>query len=100
MKLILLAVAGMVAAIAVWVSTTAGAAAMVGCYVGCVAPTSVPVEPPGPVVHAVSLAPPSSASSTSSSLPFTGTDVIELVVIAVVLIAMGWAMARRRRSLG
>lgn len=98
MKRILLAGMGMVTAIALWIPTTAGAAGMAGCYVGCVAPTSVPVQPPSPVVHAVSVTPPS--SSTSSSLPFTGTDVIELAVIAMVLIALGWAMARRRRALG
>jgi len=108
MKRLLLAVTGVVIALAMWVPTTAGAAGTVGCYTGCVAPTSIPVQPSGPVVHAVSVTPPSpasastSASSTagSSSLPFTGADVAELAVIAMVLIAAGWAMTRRRRALG
>jgi hypothetical protein len=115
MKRMLLAVTGVVVALAMWVpatAATAGAAGTVGCYVGCVAPTSIPVQPSGPVVHAVSVTPaasvtPPSPVSTSastalgsSSLPFTGADVVELAVIAMVLIAVGWAMARRRRALG
>lgn len=78
------------------VPSTAGAAAVTGCYVGCVTPTSVPVEPPAPAVHAVSVEPPS--SSPSSALPFTGADVAELAVIAAVLIVAGWALTRRRRT--
>lgn len=101
MRRILLAVAA-VAALALWVPTTAGATPVVGCYVGCVSPTSVPVQPPGPAVNAVSVNPPNPSGSSgalgSSSLPFTGTDVIELGVIALVLLAIGWAMSRRRRA--
>ena len=106
MRRILLAVTAMAAALAMGIPATAGAAPTVGCYTGCVAPTSVPVGPRGPVVHAVSVTPPPSSASGassltgSSSLPFTGADVIELAVIAVILIAVGWAMARRRRALG
>ena len=40
----------------------------------------------------------SSSALGSSSLPFTGTDVIELDLIALVLLAVGWALARRRRT--
>ena len=103
MRRIVLVVAAMATALALWVPTTAGATAEVGCYVGCVAPTSVPVPPTGPAVHAVSVNPPAPSGSSSalgsSSLPFTGTDVIELALIALVLLAVGWALSRRRRTL-
>ena len=102
MRRILLAVAAMAAVLALGFPTTAGATPEVGCYVGCVAPTSVPVPPTNPAVHAVSVTPPAPSGSSSalgsSSLPFTGTDVIELALIALVLLAVGWALARRRRT--
>ena len=102
MRRIVLAVAAMAAVLALGIPTAAGATPVVGCYVGCVAPTSVPVQPTGPAVHAVSVNPPSPSGSSSalgsSSLPFTGTDVVELALIALVLLAIGWALARRRRT--
>jgi hypothetical protein len=72
------------------------------CYVGCQAPTTGIASTPG-------IAPTSSAAShTQTAVPlaqhatplaFTGADLAELFVIAVIAIAVGfalWASSRRR----
>jgi len=64
------------------------------CYVGCTPSTTVPSATPTTLgggggaggIHVV-----------TSSLPFTGADVIELLVIGVVLIAVGVLLLPRRR---
>ncbi len=80
--------------VALWVgaSASAGAAGTVGCYVGCTPPT----------VAATSATPPSTASAPvvagSSSLPFTGADVVELSAVGLGAVVVGGVLARRRRS--
>lgn len=61
---------------------------MTGCYVGCTPPQLAPAEhiaPPAPhvtVAHAV------------GQMPFTGADVLGLLVIGVVLLAIGFFLRR------
>jgi len=71
-----------------------------GCYTGCVPPQVVASSVVPPIVATN----PSNAGSSvipteagSSSLPFTGTDVIELSAIGVGAALVGGMLARRRR---
>ena len=44
------------------------------------------------------VAAPSDSGPFLGELPFTGTDVVQIVVVAMALIVIGLALARRRRS--
>ena len=86
---------------------SAGAVGAGDCYVGCTPPvvsaTSVPVSGVGgPNVQAVVVAPPTTAATPSgvgaSSLPFTGTDIVELSLVGIGAVLTGGLLARRRRT--
>lgn len=65
---------------------------MTGCYTGCVppplassvsVPTTVPVPAPHLIAHAV------------GQLAYTGADIIQLVLVGIAAVAIGWALIRR-----
>lgn len=68
---------------------------MTGCYTGCTPPTLGHAEfitpppttlPPHLVAHAV------------GQMPFTGADIVTLLVVGLAAVALGFFLARRRRS--
>jgi len=73
---------------------SAGAADNSGCYVGC-SPPAVSGSVVAPVTAATTVANPNVAGS--SSLPFTGADVVELSAVGIGAVLAGGILARRRR---
>jgi len=73
---------------------SAGAADNSGCYVGC-SPPVVSGSLVAPVTAAPTVANPNEAGS--SSLPFTGADVVELSAVGIGAVLAGGMLARRRR---
>ena len=63
------------------------------CYTGCTPPPIQQVQSSIPVA-------PASRATSSTPLPFTGADVIELLVVAVIALGAGGTLLafRRRRS--
>jgi len=72
-----------------------------GCYTGCQPPQVVASSVVPPTTGASPMEAGSSANPTasgSSSLPFTGADVIELTAIGVGAVVVGGVLARRRHT--
>ncbi len=69
---------------------------MTTCYVGCQAPSTGIAPTSSAALHTQTTVP---LAQHATPLAFTGADILELVFIAVIAIAVGfalWASSRRR----
>lgn len=65
------------------------------CYTGCVPPVLAPGEVVAPTTTPTTLP---IHHGLAQSLPFTGADIIELLCIGFVLLVLGYALIRSRRT--
>jgi hypothetical protein len=86
---------------AAWVGTPVAATAQPSCYTGCTRPSVPPGEPPiqsgGHLTGSSTPGEPQGPASSSGGLPFTGSDIAELSVLGLIVLAAGGILAYRGR---